>query len=142
MSGMFVPAKDATREQLDWGCLAWCSRPAGTGAKQLVVIEVTLTPGGGHAFHKHPRQEEVIYVIEGRVEQWLGRESRILASGDSVFIPGDVVHASFNASENNAKMLAILAPCVDQENGYQVVEVADRDAGRGAGGRARLMPAL
>ena len=127
MSGMFVPAQDAVREQLDWGWLAWCSRPSSTGAKELTVIEVTLAPGGGHAFHKHPQQEEVIYVISGEVEQWLGQERRVLRSGDSVFIPGDVVHASFNTSDTDARMLAILAPCIGKETGYEVVEVADQE---------------
>ncbi len=127
MSGMFVLAQDAVREQLDWGSLAWCSRPATTGAKGLAVIEVTLAPGGGHAFHKHPRQEELIYVISGEVEQWLDREKRVLGSGDSVFIPGDVVHASFNTSDVEARLLAILSPCIGRDDGYEVVEVADQE---------------
>ena len=124
MSGKFIPATEADREQLDWGALAWLSRPQTTGAKDLVVIEVSLSPGGGHNFHKHPDQEEVIYVIEGTVEQWLRDEKQMLSSGDSVFIPADVVHASFNTSDAPAKLLAILGPCVSDE-GYQLVEVAD-----------------
>ena len=124
MSGKFIPATEADREQLDWGALAWLSRPQTTGAKDLVVIEVSLSPGGGHNFHKHPEQEEVIYVIEGTVEQWLRDEKQMLSSGDSVFIPADVVHASFNTSDAPAKLLAILGPCVSDE-GYQLVEVAD-----------------
>ena len=124
MSGMFVLAADAVREKPDWGSLAWCCRPSSTGARGLVVIEVTLKPGGGHDFHKHPQQEEVIYVIEGEVEQWLDREKRVLRAGDSVFISGDAVHASFNTSNHDAKLLAILGPCVGRENGYEVVGVA------------------
>ena len=124
MSGKFIPAAEADREQLDWGALAWLSRPDTTGAKDLVVIEVSLSPGGGHNFHKHPEQEEVIYVIEGGVEQWLRDEKRMLSSGDSIFIPANVVHASFNTSSAPAKLLAILGPCVSDE-GYQLVDVAD-----------------
>ena len=124
MSGKFIPAAEADREQLDWGGLAWLSRPQTTSAKDLVVIEVNLSPGGGHNFHKHPEQEEVIYVIEGTVEQWLRDEKRTLSSGDSVFIPADVVHASFNTSSASAKLLAILGPCVGDE-GYQLIDVAD-----------------
>ncbi len=126
MDGKFVPAAEAAREQLDWGSMTWCSRPLDTAAEKLVVIEVTLTPGGGHAFHKHPQQEEVIYVIDGQVEQWLGEEKRTMTPGDSVFIPADKVHASFNTSKSDAKLLAILSPCVDEEDGYEVLEVADQ----------------
>ena len=125
MAGAFIPAQEAVRENLDWGSLAWCCRPEGIGAQQLVVIEVTLTPGGGHAFHKHPEQEEVIYVVEGQVEQWLDRQKRTMHPGDSVFLPAGVVHASFNTSPKDAKLLAILGPSMGGTTGYRVVEVAN-----------------
>jgi len=126
MNGKFSFSADVGREQLPWGSLGWLSRPAATGARELVVIEVTLEPGHGHNFHQHPDQEEVIYVVAGEVEQWLEREKRVLQPGDSVFIPKDVVHASFNTSQQPAKLLAILAPCVTSA-GYVSVEVGDRE---------------
>ncbi len=124
MIGKFVPSNQAAREQLDWGVLGWLSRPE-VGAKQLTVIEVNLKPGYGHNFHKHPDQEEVIYVIEGEVEQWLDQQKQVLKSGDSVFIGADVVHASFNIGSQAAKLLAILGPCVG-DGGYELVDVADQ----------------
>jgi quercetin dioxygenase-like cupin family protein len=127
MSGKFVLSSEAKREQLDWGELGWLSSPGETQAKDLVVIEVELIPGGGHAFHKHPDQEEVIYVVSGEVEQWLEKEGRTLTAGDSVFIPKDVVHASFNVSGAPARLLAILGPCMESDSGYDVVEVADQE---------------
>lgn len=122
MTGKFIATAAVEREQLDWGTLGWVSRPATTSASELVVIEVLLTPGHGHNFHKHPDQEEVIYVLEGEVEQWLESEKRLLGRGDSLFIPKDVVHASFNVSAQPARLLAILAPCVTSA-GYVSVEV-------------------
>jgi len=116
--------KVTVREQLDWGSLAWSCRPSNTGAKQIVAIEVRLTPGGGHAFHKHPNQEEMIYVVQGQVEQWLDQEKHVLRSGDAVFIPADVVHASFNKSGQDAKLLAVLSPSMGGPTGYQLEEVA------------------
>src|SRR5438105_2598022 len=88
--------------------------------------EVSLRPGGGHNFHKHPNQEEVIYVLEGEIEQWIDREKRILRPGDSAFIGADVVHASFNVGDRKAKLLAILGPCVGSE-GYELVDVAGQE---------------
>jgi quercetin dioxygenase-like cupin family protein len=123
MRGKFIPRAAAEREKLDWGGLAWLSRPQTTGAKDLVVIEVSLAPGGGHAFHRHPNQEEVIYVISGSIEQWLEKERRTLGPGDSIFIPADTVHASFNKSKADAKLIAILGPCVG-DAGYELVDVS------------------
>ena len=130
MSGKFVFASEVERETLDWGTLGWMSRPATTGARDLVVIEVNLLPGRGHNFHKHPDQEEVIYVLAGEVEQWLEQERRILRPGDAVFIDADVVHASFNVSTAPARLLAILRPCVG-EGGYVSVEMGEREPWKG-----------
>ena len=123
MTCKFISSREVKREQVDWGSLAWFSGPVASGAKNLVVLEVNLTPACGHNFHKHPDQEEVIYLLEGEIEQWVDREKRILRPGDSAFIGADVVHASFNVSDRNAKLLAILGPCIGSE-GYEVVDVA------------------
>jgi quercetin dioxygenase-like cupin family protein len=123
MPGRFVIANDVEPEVLDWGQLRWLSNPPSTGAAQLTVINVTLAPGKGHDFHRHPDQEEVIYVVSGRVEQWVDRESRILGPGDSAFLPADTVHASFNVGDDDAKIVAILGPCIGPI-GYELVDVA------------------
>ena len=71
-----------------------------------------------------PDQEEVILVVAGKVEQWVDRESRVLGPGNSAFIPADVVHASFNVGESQARIIAILGPCVGPI-GYELIDVAN-----------------
>ena len=122
MQRRFTIASETTPEILDWGRLRWLCNPPSTGAKDLTVIDVTLSPGKGHNFHKHPDQEEVILCVAGSVEQWVDREKRILGPGDSAFIPADVVHASFNIGSAEAKVVAILGPCKG-DIGYEVVEM-------------------
>ena len=126
MKGKFVFSDDLERVHLDWGEQGWFSRPDTTGAQALVVVEVELLPGFGHSFHKHPRQEEVIFVLNGEVEQWLETEKQTLKAGDSVFIRAGVVHATFNNSDHPVKALAILGPSIGEE-GYEVVEVFDEE---------------
>jgi len=127
MPGKFQIAQKGTEtEKLPWGKLAWFSRPSVTDAQNLVVVEVELNEGGGHSFHKHPKQEEVIYVLSGKIEQWLEKEKKILSAGDAIFIPKDTVHASFNPFAETAKVLAILGPCAGN-NGYDVVDVFEQD---------------
>jgi oxalate decarboxylase/phosphoglucose isomerase-like protein (cupin superfamily) len=65
MPGKFTIARDVPPDELDWGQLRWLSHPPSTGARQLTVIDVTLAPGKGHDFHKHPDQEEVILILGG-----------------------------------------------------------------------------
>lgn len=125
MAGSYITRSTLESDILDWGMMGWVSRPATTGARQLTVMEVTLTPGNGHNFHKHPDQEEVIYVVEGAIEQWLEQDRKQLGPGEAVFIPADVVHASFNVGSGPAKLLVSLGPCVG-EGGYDLVDVSDQ----------------
>jgi quercetin dioxygenase-like cupin family protein len=124
MPGKFIMAEDVEIGVADFGTSRSLSNPLMTGARRLTVIDVDFAPGKGHAFHKHPDQEEVILVLAGKVEQWVDREKRLLGPGDSAFIPAGVVHATFNDADQPARIVAILGPCVGP-TGYEVVEVAD-----------------
>ena len=123
--GRFLTAEEIEREYPDWGALGWASRPQDTGSKNLVVIEVTLAPGQGHNFHKHPRQEEILYMIDGTVEQWIEEKKQNIKQGDVAFIPENTVHASFNDSEQEVKILAILGPAVG-DAGYEFDDVREQ----------------
>ena len=130
----FKSAGEIERQEQDWGIFAAVSSPA-DGAERIMTVEGTFFPGKGHDFHRHPNQEEVIYVLEGELEQWVEQERRMLRPGDAVVIPPAVVHASFNDGGEAAKILAILSPCVG-EAGYEVEELADEEPWRSLRGGA------
>ena len=100
----FVTAADAVVEPSPWGPHEWLSRAGLTAAEQLLLVRVTMPPGKGHAFHRHPAMEEIIYVVSGRAEQWVDRESRTLGPGDIAHIPTDVVHGTYNAGDDDARV--------------------------------------
>ena len=125
MDKNFFIANELEPVNLDWGVQHWFSDPKSTGAEELVVVQVEIFPGFGHDFHRHPNQEESIVVLKGEIEQWLETDNKILKEGDSAFIPKDMVHASFNVSEEPVKVLAILGPCIGEE-GYELVDVSDQ----------------
>lgn len=119
----FVMRDDIAIADFDWGSAGMRADVPGTGCTAFVVMDVSLAPGGGHNFHKHPDQDEMIIVKSGRVVQWLEQEHRELGPGDSVYIDRDVVHASFNESSEIAELQVILAPSMG-EGGYELVDVA------------------
>jgi quercetin dioxygenase-like cupin family protein len=106
----FITSRNAQIEMAPWGKHWWLSRPGFTDAKQLTLVRVRMRPGTGHGFHYHPTREEIIYVVDGTAEQWVDREKRTLRAGDCAFIPGNVVHAIYNASKKPMTFLAILSP--------------------------------
>ena len=126
MSGRFITDADIVRDQEDWGVTGWISRPSFTGSTSMCVMDVHLQPGGGHAFHRHPDQEEIIWVREGRIEQWLELQSRELGPGEAVYIPKDVVHASYTAGDQPAKLSVMLSPTAG-EGGYEVIDVFEEE---------------
>ena len=108
----FVTASEMEIEELAWGPHEWLCRPGLTDAKGLLLVRVRMPPGQGHAFHRHPAMEEIIYVISGRAEQWVDRTSRPLGAGESAHIPRDVVHGTYNAGSEALVFLAILSPAI------------------------------
>jgi quercetin dioxygenase-like cupin family protein len=108
----FVTAAEAVVEPSPWGPHDWLSRAGLTAADRLMLVRVTMPPGKGHAFHRHPAMEEIIYVVAGQAEQWVDRESRRLGPGEIAHIPMDVVHGTYNAGDTDLVFLAILSPAV------------------------------
>src|SRR5688572_21834453 len=106
----FVGADEQQVESSPWGPHEWLSRPGLTEADELLLVRVKMPKGKGHQFHRHPAMEEIIYVISGVAEQWVGKEKRNLRAGDSAHIPRDVVHGTYNAGDDTLVFLAILSP--------------------------------
>jgi len=105
----FVGPEELLVEDAERGSIEWVSREEVTDAQQIMIARVEMEPGQTHSFHFHPRREEVIYVLEGELEQWIEGEKRILGPGDIAHIPTEVIHATFTL-DKPVKFLAILSP--------------------------------
>ena len=60
--------------------------------------------------HRHTREDEYSYVIEGRVGALLGDEVVIGGPGDLIFKPRDQWHTFWNAGDEPARLLEIISP--------------------------------
>ncbi len=81
------------------------------GAHHLHMQMLTIPPGGRAKAHKHASPETAIYVISGEAGVWFGNELQehaITRSGDFFYIPADMPHLPYNASETEA-CVAIIA---------------------------------
>jgi quercetin dioxygenase-like cupin family protein len=119
----FVLQGDVETTTFEWGSAGMRAAPTSTGCDTYVVMDVTLAPGGHHAFHKHPDQDEMIIVTSGRIVQWLEGEHAELGPGDSVHIDRDVVHGSYNDFGEPAQLQVVLAPAAG-DGGYTAVDVS------------------
>jgi quercetin dioxygenase-like cupin family protein len=106
----FVTSKEAEVEVLPWGPHEWLARVGLTASEHLQLVRVTMPGGKAHRFHRHPSMEEILYVLEGRAEQWVGREKRILGPGELAHVPRNEVHGTYNVFDRPLVFLAILSP--------------------------------
>lgn len=108
----FVQIADALREPNVWTNNEWLCRPDIVAARDLLLVRANMAPGYCHPFHYHPHREEIIYVLYGRAEQWVGDDYRILSAGEMAHIPPGTIHATFNPHAEPLVFLAILSPAV------------------------------
>lgn len=108
----FITTAEALKEDYKGRTNYWLCRPEVCESKDLQICRAVLPAGEGHNFHTHPELEEAIYVLEGEVEQWVESEKRLLKPGEVAHIPKGVVHATFNPTDRDAVILAILSPAV------------------------------
>jgi quercetin dioxygenase-like cupin family protein len=106
----FVTSREPEVEVLPWGPHEWLARPGLVAAELLQLVRVTMPAGKAHAFHRHPRMEELLYVVAGRAEQWVGRERRVLGPGEVAHVPMNEVHGTYNVFAEPLTFLAILSP--------------------------------
>jgi quercetin dioxygenase-like cupin family protein len=60
--------------------------------------------------HRHTREDEYSYVLEGQVGALLGDEVLVAGPGDLVFKPRNQWHTFWNAGDEPARILEIISP--------------------------------
>ncbi|MEW6156183.1 MAG: cupin domain-containing protein [Verrucomicrobiota bacterium] len=122
----FVSFADAEVEEVPPGKTHfWYCRPSIVPETNTLFVRAHLQPGAAHNFHYHPGIEEILYVLSGTAEQWVGEEYRKMGPGDSLYLPPDLVHATFNVGKDVLDFLAILAPA--KTSGPITIEVGDQE---------------
>src|SRR6267154_3102173 len=106
----FVSANEKVDVQSLWTLEEWLCRSDIVPNNELLMVRANMEPGRSHPFHTHPTREEIIYVLSGRAEQWIGREHRVLGPGEMVLVPKGEVHGTYNPFRERLVFLAILAP--------------------------------
>ncbi len=118
----FVTAAEKVDYLSPWTLEEWLSRADVVPNKELLMVRANMEPLRSHPFHTHPTREEIIYILSGRAEQWIGKEHRILGPGEMVLIPKGEVHGTYNPFNERLVFLAILSPADAPEPG--VVDVS------------------
>jgi transcriptional regulator with XRE-family HTH domain len=79
---------------------------------RLQVILSTIEPGGGtgEEAYSHDSDEEVVVVLEGELDLWVGDEHYRLRAGDAVTLGSRVPHRNTNPGPAVARVLFCITP--------------------------------
>ncbi len=84
------------------------------GAEADERFSLVEHPLSAHALaaplHRHNREDEYSYVLEGRVGALLGDEVVVGSPGDLIFKPRNQWHTFWNAGDQPARLLEIISP--------------------------------
>ena len=79
--------------------------------ERFSLVEHPMSPRALAApLHRHSREDEYSYVLEGRVGAMLGDEVVIGSPGDLIFKPRKQWHTFWNAGDQPARILEIISP--------------------------------
>ena len=75
------------------------------------LVEHPMSPWALAApLHRHSREDEYSFVIEGKMGALLGDEELVAGPGDLVHKPRDQWHTFWNAGDEPARILEIISP--------------------------------
>jgi mannose-6-phosphate isomerase-like protein (cupin superfamily) len=95
------------------------------GGRQLCIFDQFCDPGLGAPLHIHA-VEEVLEVIEGTAEIWLGTKSAIVRSNQSVLVPAGAKHGFRNLENTTLHVRATLAAAVFEASYVDGAEISHR----------------
>jgi mannose-6-phosphate isomerase-like protein (cupin superfamily) len=75
--------------------------------------------------HKHSREDEYSYVLEGKMGALLGDEVVYAEAGDLVFKPRDQWHTFWNAGDEPCRILEIISPAGFEKYFDEMVDLLD-----------------
>ena len=87
-----------------------------SGAANQSLAEATLPPGGATEAHRHPRTEEIYYILRGAGLMRVGAAERAVGPGDAILIPPGSVHQIRNAAAEPLVFLCCCAPPYSHED--------------------------
>ena len=93
---------------VDYGKRKILVDPESAGSKHVRVSITEYAPDRAHEMHRHPNQEEVIYIVDGEGISRTKDGDMPINTGAYVFIPADTDHATINVSKDRPMKAIIM----------------------------------
>lgn len=87
-----------------------------SSCERMSLAEATLYPGRHTEAHRHPRAEEIYYVLQGHGRMRVEAVTRDIARGDAILLRPGALHQTWNTGEEPLVFLCICAPAYEHED--------------------------
>lgn len=85
-------------------------------AKNIELVLGQIDPAGIAKSHFHSNSEQVIYLLEGRIEVQMFGEKEKLEPGDTVYFPASEKHQVVVLGDQPARLLVIYTPPIQSSD--------------------------
>ncbi len=111
MGSVVVKGDEKEFVRVDWGKTKNIFGIENVGAKYLKINITEYAAGTAHTLHRHPEQEEVIYILDGEGITRTDAGDQRIGPGSFVFVPAGTDHATLNIlKERPMKAIIIKSP--------------------------------
>ena len=90
--------------------VGWVKLSGGETGGAYAIMEGQTPPGAGPPPHRHLREDEAFYILEGEYEFNVGGQKIHAPSGTFVFGPRGLAHSFKNIGTTPARMLIVTQP--------------------------------
>jgi quercetin dioxygenase-like cupin family protein len=93
--------------------------------RRVALVEYTTRTGEEPPDHTHPAEDEIFYVLQGRLTFRCGEDTFDVEEGGFIFLPRGIEHGYRIQSEGEVRLLAVTAPAEEDAVGGWGGFVAD-----------------
>ena len=87
-----ISIENAILEKFPWGEIRWVWNSKIDENAEQTLGHVTIYSGQKNTFHAHPNCEELLHVLSGECDHWVGDEKYHLKPGMTISIPRNTGH--------------------------------------------------
>jgi quercetin dioxygenase-like cupin family protein len=111
MASFVVREDEREYVSVEWGKTKNLFGAENVEAKYLRINITEYAPGTEHKLHRHPSQEEVIFVLEGEGITRTDAGDQPIRAGSFVFVPAGMDHTTINVLKDKPmKAIIIKSP--------------------------------
>jgi quercetin dioxygenase-like cupin family protein len=105
------PEEGRTPEPLDiFGQMTLVKLTSADTDAAVAVLRLTAPPMSGPPLHRHSREDEWFYILEGELTFEVDGKRHLLRDGGSEFAPRGIAHTYQNFTNTTAKLLVMTTP--------------------------------